>query len=273
MFPINFMNKMLRSDNALTVIIKSNTFRKKVNFMINNIKWIGALLIVVVIVFLLGNLATLSFDLGTLLGIKPTPAKASVVSSQTIVSGILPMGQLVSISAQVAKANIFVGVQQGALNACGFSANHVAQVTVDAGIDLTQLKENGVSYDAETNTYTLTLPAAQLTSCRIDYFEQYDRSTTTCGDWETAEQLAKYDAMNEFVDDTIEGGILDRAQTQAQLTLGNFIKFLHKAATGNDAEVKINFDTSNASTLPASCSSEIPAGWVYDAASNVWARP
>lgn len=223
---------------------------------------------------LMGNLASLKFDLGAILGLKSEPPKATVVSSQTIVNGIQPMGQLVSISAQVAKADIFVGIQQGALNACGFSVNHVAQGTVEAGIDLNQLKEDGVTYDAETNTYTLNLPAAQLTSCRIDFIDQYDTSTTACSaDWDAARQLAQYNATNEFVTDSVEGGILDRAQKQAQLTLGNFIQFLHKAATGNDAQVKINFDPSKASPLPASCSPQPPQGWVFDAASNVWTKP
>jgi hypothetical protein len=241
--------------------------------MTERLKWIGLIVVIAVVALLIGNLASLRFDLGTFLGLKNQPAQASVVSSQTILSGIQPMGQLVSISAQVAKADIFVGVQQGALNACGFSVNHVAQGTVEAGIDLNKLSEGSISYDEATKTYTINLPAAQLTSCRVDYIDQYDTSTTACStDWDAARQLAQYDAIQEFAKDSLDGGILDRAQKQAQLTLGNFIQMLHRASVGSDVTVKINFDKSNTSPIPSSCNPEPPPGWVYDATSNVWTK-
>lgn len=242
--------------------------------MTERLKWIGVVAVVAVLALLIGNLASLSFDLGAFLGIKSQPARASVVSSQTIVNGIQPMGQLVSISAQVAKADIFVGVQQGALNACGFSVNHVAQGTIEAGIDLNQLAEDSISYDEATKTYTITLPAAQLTSCRVDYIDQYDNSTTACSaDWDAARQLAQYEAISEFAKDSLEGGILDRAQKQAQLTLGNFVQFLHRAGVGSEATVKIVFDKSKSSPIPSSCSPQPPQGWVYDEAAKIWTKP
>lgn len=239
----------------------------------NKVKWIIFAFVGLIAALALGNLASMRFDLGSLLGSKK-PQQASVIPSQTIVNGIQPMGQLVSISAQVAKADIYVGVQAGALNACGFSVNHVAQGTIEAGIDLNQLTEDSVSYDEAANTYTLNLPAAQLTSCRIDYIDQYDTSTTACSaDWDAARQLAQYAAMNDFVTDSVAGGILERAQRQAQITLGNFIQYLHKASVGTDVTVKINFDGSPVPALPASCSPTPPQGWVYNAGDNTWSKP
>jgi hypothetical protein len=132
------------------------------------------------VLLIIGNLASLRLDLGAALGFKPQPPTAKVFSTQTIVNGIQPMGQLVSVSAQLAKADIYVGVKQGALNACGFSANHVAQGTVEAGIDLAQISDGDIVFDEKSNTFTITLPAPQLTSCRIDFIRQYQRSTTTC---------------------------------------------------------------------------------------------
>jgi hypothetical protein len=197
----------------------------------------------------------------------PKPAVASVMSSQTIVNSILPMGQLVSVSAQVAKADISVGIQQGALNACGFSAKHVAQGTVEAGIDLTQLSENSVSFDEKTNTYTINLPAAQLTSCRVDFIRQYDRSTTTCAvDWDEARLLANYEAITQFRDDSLEGGIRTRAEREAKIVLGNFIKLL----TGKD--VVINFIPATMPIIPASCQPEVPSGWTYKSDINAWIK-
>lgn len=227
------------------------------------------LLILPIIVLLLAGTITLN---GLISGIQNTfnvkPSAAEVISSQTIVTGIQPLGQLVSVSAQLAKADIFVGVQAGALNACGFSANHVAQGAVEAGIDLTQITEANVQYDALTNTYSITLPPAELTSCRIDFIRQYDRSVTACAvDWDEARLLANYQALIDFRNDAVEGGVLGRAQTEARIALGNFVT----ALTG--ARVNILFQAAEAAPdIPASCQPDIPAGWTFDAIQNAWVK-
>ena len=242
--------------------------------MIDKFRWLAVTVVVFIVALFLGNLSSLRFDLASFLGWNPEPTKATVISSQTIVNGIQPMGQLVSISAQLAKADIFVGVQKGVLNACGFSVNHVAQGTIEAGIDLSQLTEDSISYDEAIKTYTITLPAAQLTSCRVDYIDQYDTSTTACSaDWDAARQLAQYEAISEFAKDSLENGILNRAQKQAQLTLGDFVQFLHRAGVGSEATVKIVFDKSKSSPIPSSCSPQPPQGWVYDEAAKIWTKP
>jgi hypothetical protein len=200
-------------------------------------------------------------------GAAPRPAVANVVPSQTIVTGIEPLGQLVSVSVQLAQADINVGIAQGSGNVCGFSASHVAQGTIEAGIDFTQVGEDDINYNAETNTYTVILPAPQLTSCRVDYIRQYDRSTTLCAvDWDEARLIANYTSLISFRDDSLEGGILTRAQQQSQVVIDAFIQNL----TG--ANVEIIFDAPTGA-LPASCQPEIPQGWTFDAATGGWVRP
>lgn len=192
------------------------------------------------------------------------PTVARTTSTETILTGIQPLGQLVSISAQLAKADIDVGVQQGGLNACGFSASHVAQGTIEAGIDLAGIDTANISYDAQADTYTVTLPAPALTSCRIDFIRQYSRSTTVCNvDWDEARLLANYIAVNDFRDDALEGGILDRAMAEARLVLSNFIS----ALTGS--RVTLVFEE-GAGAIPASCAPETPPGWFYDETSGSW---
>lgn len=194
------------------------------------------------------------------------PTQATVTSSQTIVTRILPLGQLVSVSVQVAQADILIEVEQSTANVCGFSANHVAQGTIEAGIDLTVINEQDASYDIETNTYTLNLPPARLTSCSVDS-RQYDRSTTLCSvDWDEARLLAEYTALRDFRDDALEGGILTRAEQQARLVLTSFISGL------TDANVIINFRTEADNTLPGSCDPVVPQGWSYDDEENRWSR-
>lgn len=228
-----------------------------------------ALLILPIVVLLLLGTITVNGLVGSVQNIfSPRPAVASVVSTQTILVGIQPMGQLVSVSTQLAKADVFVGVQQGALNACGFSANHVAQGTVQAGIDFGQITEANISYDQPSDTYTITVPPAQLTSCRVDFIRQYERSVTACNvNWDDASQLARYQVMSEFRDDALEGGVLKRAEDETRVTLSSFVR----ALTG--ANVVINFqEPDGAAPLDPSCQPEPPQNWSFDAQTNAWLR-
>lgn len=226
------------------------------------------LLIPLVVVLLVGGVTFNSLVSNITSLFAPRPLAASVISTQTILTGIQPMGQLVSVSTQLAKADIGISIQQGTLNACGFSANHVAQGTVEAGIDLTQVSEADLHYDAASDTYTAALPPAQLTSCRIDFIRQYDRSLTACAvDWDEARLLANYEAVTQFRADALEGGITTRAQEEARLALGNFIHLL----TGSN--VKVIFKDSNETILPASCTPDSPSGWLLDPVTHLWSKP
>ena len=80
----------------------------------------------------------------------------------------------------MAKADVDIQVSQSALNACGHSAKYVTQGTVEAGVDLTQFDTDDFSYNMVTNTYTISLPAPELTNCRIDFIRQYANSFTAC---------------------------------------------------------------------------------------------
>jgi hypothetical protein len=232
---------------------------------------VGCLLLLLVVPVTLVALGVTSFggiltSIGGIFG-AGQPTTANVISTQTIVQGIQPLGQLVSVSAQLAKADVMVKVYQGSFNACGYSANHVVQGAVEAGIDLTQIDEDALRYDAARETYVLFVPAPQLTSCRVDYIRQYDRSFTTCSiDWDEARLLANYSALNSFRDDAIEGGLIDRAETETRVVLGNFVRML----TGH--EVEIVFQAPIASVIPPSCLPAMPEGWSNDPVSNVWMK-
>lgn len=203
--------------------------------------------------------------LGTVGGVPPPVANVS--STQTLVTGIQPLGQLVSVSTQLAKADIYVGIQQGTLNTCGFGANHVAQGAIEAGLDLTRLTEADIQYDEVRDVYIINVPAAQLTSCRVDYIRQYDRTTTVCAvDWDEARLLAQYNALLDFRDDAVEGGILDRAQSEARIVLVNFVRLL----TGRNVE--INFIQPETRTIPASCNPDTPSGWRLDPLTGQWTQ-
>lgn len=231
---------------------------------------LGIMLLVVIVIAVaptligVNILGSLADSLGSAFN---QPPMAQTMSTRTVVTGIQPLGQLVSISAQLAKADIQVGVRQGGLNACGFSANHVAQGTVEGGIDLSAITEEDVTYDTASDTYTVRLPMPQLTSCRIDFIRQYARSTTVCNvDWDEARVLAQYIALSDFREDALEGGILNRARAEAGIVIGNFVR----ALTGSDVDIVFNEDAAPA--VPASCIPQPPEGWVFDETNQAWVK-
>jgi hypothetical protein len=199
------------------------------------------------------------------------PDSASVTSTQTILTGLQPLGQLVSISASVAKADIAVVVDTGGVGGlCNHRANHVAQGAVEAGIDFTQITENNITYNESTDTYTITLPPPQITSCRIEYIRQYERDggNPTCGiDWDSVRLIANYVATEEFAQDTLDGGILERAETETTTLMESFIFSL----TGSN--VIVQYADAGATIIPPSCQPQLPNGWTYDEATNNWIRP
>jgi hypothetical protein len=139
----------------------------------------------------------------------------------------------------------------------------VVQGAVEAGIDLTRINESSLVFDAVRDMYILTVPAPQLTSCRVDYIRQYERSTTVCPvDWDEARLLANYISLIDFRDTAVEGGILIRAETETRLVLGNFVRLL----TGKNVEVRFEQAeaTPEAASYPQSCAPLAPQGWVLN---------
>ncbi|MEL6270379.1 MAG: DUF4230 domain-containing protein, partial [Chloroflexota bacterium] len=130
--------------------------------------------------------------------IEPPPPQGSTRTSQTIVTQIRPLGQLVSTEGSFAKADIAVSILQGRFSSCNHRANHVASATIAAGIDLFEVNENSVAYDPLTDTYTITVPKPVITSCSVDFIDQYERQLNipTCSvDWDDARQIAQYEAL------------------------------------------------------------------------------
>ena len=206
-------------------------------------------------------------SIGDLLG---GSATATVVPTRTIVNKLQPLGQLVTISAEVAQADIMVSVNTGGINLCGHSANHVAQGVVEAGVDIAEIGEESVSYAEDTDTYILTLPAPGITSCRIEYIRQYERNSppVPCSiDWDSLRLLAQYEATTLFAADTLQAGILDRAKREATLLMQSFVSAL------TDSKVEVVYTQSDESpALPPSCQPQLPRGWRFNDEQNNWAK-
>lgn len=205
----------------------------------------------------LSGSAALSGMLSSVMNFIDPPAAVNIVSSRTIVHSLQGLGQLVTVSSEVAKADIQVSVNEGFLNAGSYSAKHVAVGVIEAGIDISTTNKDHVSYDSTTNTYTLRLPPPNITSCRIEHIDQYGGSLTLLpADWDLLRQLAQHDAIVQFAQDMIENGILERAKEEATLRLGDFIR----ALTGSQAHIEYEEGDGEAK-LPPSCQPNPPAGW------------
>ncbi|MDZ4763073.1 MAG: DUF4230 domain-containing protein [Chloroflexota bacterium] len=249
----------------------------------------------IIVVALVGAVALGFVSIGGLFGgfggVFNPPVRADVVSSRTLVTRLQPLGVLVTFQSEMALENVRVGVQQNVGNACGIAASHRATGGVEAGIDLSMLTENDVVYDVERDTYVVTLPAPVLTTCRIDTIQQYDRTFTMCPvDWDNVRALAQYNALTKLRDDAVEGGMLERAGSEAQIVLANVftelgvnveIQFRDPSAsvavapTPNPSETTAPDAATPASGiigLGASCQPVPPVGWYIDPATGGWTR-
>lgn len=195
----------------------------------------------------------------------------NVFSTQTIVQSIKPLGYLTSLRVQMAKADILVNIRYGAANVCNIWANHVAQGSIEAGIDLSGIRPEDITFDAERNLYHLILPSAQITSCSLDPVatQQYASGgiTPLCpANTDEIRRLASYEALIEFRNDAVENGILQQAQSQGEIVISNFIR----ALTGKDVEIEFRSPTQL--IFPQSCMPEPPSPWFFNEQENRWVR-
>jgi len=197
-------------------------------------------------------------SLGSVLGLAPS---AQGSTTRTIVNSIQPLGQLVTLSVEVAHANVNV-IASTAI--CGYEANYVSQSVIEAGVDISDIDVDSIHYSEEDDSYVINAPSPAITSCRNEYFDQYAKSgggTPTCFDdfWDDMSIIGRRLSMEGFVQDQLGRGILQRAENQATIVLGNFIS----AVTGS--QVHIEFDQlPDDPFIPSSCRLDLPPGWVAD---------
>jgi len=215
-------------------------------------KTVALLLIILVVSLVIGvaivrPLVEFIPSLGNLLGLSPS---AQGGTTRTIVNSIQPLGQLVTLSVEVAHANVNV---EASTSICGYEANFVSQSVIEAGIDISDIDEDSILYDEDNDSYTVKAPAPAITSCRNEYFDQYAKSgggTATCFDdfWDDMSIIGRRLSMTRFVQDALEGGILEQAANQATIVLGNFI------STVTGSQVHIEYDKANEEPIiPSSC--------------------
>ncbi len=219
------------------------------------------------IIVLSGSLA-LSGLIAPVLDFINTPASVNVISSRAIVNSLQELGQLVTVRSEFANPDLEVSINEGILNSGYHRASHVALGSVEAGVDITQFGRDDVRFDVADGSIHLTLPAPMITSCNVEHINQRDYSISLLQkDWDAIRQLAEYEAIMQYREFALEGGLLKQAKAEIIHRLGGFLNTL----TGS--RVHIEFKDSAADTVYGStCQPDLPQGWQIDADTGEWTR-
>lgn len=180
-----------------------------------------------------------------------------------ILKGIQEVGQLITTREEMAQVGL--EVRYSGNIACEYSARHAGVGVIEAGINLEMIGEDDIQCDNLICTdHTITLPAPEISSCRIDYIDQYTQEgggTATCfaNEWMDMKEIARGLLIENFLNEALQNDdILGRAGEQGALVLGNLVREL----TGG--RVNIEFAESSPMDIPDSCKPGIPEGWGMD---------
>ncbi len=105
----------------------------------------------------------------------------------------------------------------------------VAGGEVTAGVNLATMRDGDVTIDPDGKVAYLSLPPAMILSARLDNDRTYvhtRRTDALAQRAETLETRARQEAERTLRDAAIKGGILDRANRNAALTLEALVKSL-----------------------------------------------
>ena len=211
----------------------------------------------------------------------PTATSTATITHQTILSGIQTLGQLITVRQDIAFVDI--PVRDPAPLGCAYTAQHVAKGVIEAGIDLAAIDKDSIQQNSN-GPLILKVPAPTLTSCRIEYFRQYDQrggGTASCfgNNWSAMSDIGRHLAMEQFVDEALlrverdsdeeadKSSILHKAERQARIVLESFVRDV----TGR--QVEIDFIGAPEETLiPPSCKIEPPSNWVRRDDGGGWRR-
>ena len=186
----------------------------------------------------------------------PTPIPPAFIIQQ-----MESQAQLVVVQNEMTNQNFHVGVNDGQ----SWRRLHRPR-RIEAGISFDEIHKNSVTYNSRSQTYTLKLPAPELTSCRIEYIRLIKVSFSMCNpDWDRTRTLAEVQAMRDFVDESLEKGLLDEAEERSELILGEFVSTI----TGK----RVNVTFEKQGSIPkrdASCQNFSTGGWHYNKAQNFW---
>ncbi len=189
----------------------------------------------------------------------PTPISPGAVLAHVQAEA---KAELVVAEHELTERDFHVGVSSGL---CSYGGDFTALGTIEAGLDLTDLDGESVHYDADTQTYTLRLPAPMLTKCDVEYIRLIDNSFSLCNpDFDLLRRLGEVQVMTRFTDRALERGIIADAEEQAALILEDLVR------TFTGKQVKTEYETLRGKPeMDMSCHVS-GYDWSYNRVKNVW---
>lgn len=203
-------------------------------------KRIGISLIIGIIIGIIGILSLQSFIRNSCFGM---PSNFCQSARMVIPGGIYipPVERVQALSRLTTTrynyAQIVTGQREMPAWLAGLYGDGLVMVAVghiDAGIDVSQMSEEDIAYDSETNTLSLTLPFPTVQNCFLDENLSYtvERNTAFFGQAMTnLEDDVRQYAVREFRDKAIEEGILDDAKLEAEAVLTEFLGVVSEDVT------------------------------------------
>lgn len=176
-----------------------------------------------------------------------------------LLSNILEIGHLITIRQEFAAVDL--EVRDPAPLGCTYTAQHVAKGVVEAGIDLTAIDEDNIQRNLFRYPVKVNVPSPAISSCRIEYFRQYDKKgggTAKCfgNNWDAMSEIGRHLAMELFVSEALERDILEITEEQVSLVLGSSIRNL----IGGQVQIVFE-DRLEDPIIPQSCKIKPPANW------------
>lgn len=186
--------------------------------ILSNIKYILLLIIVLLIINFLNPVAASFTRLIDRLAPAPT---VEVLSGQTIMSSLRGIGDLITVTSEDHRTIFRVAISQGILNSGAYSADHEAHGVIEAGIDFTRLRSDGLVCG---ETCVMTVPHPTITRCIITRLRQSDQSLAIGPrDWETLEEIGQFVAIESFIDKVRELRIIEQSKEQTEVLLGELV--------------------------------------------------
>lgn len=176
-----------------------------------------------------------------------------------LLSSILELGQLITIRQEFAAVDL--EVRDPAPLGCTYTAQHVAKGVVEAGIDLTAIDEASIQRNFFGYPEKVNVPSPAISSCRIEYFRQYDKQgggTAKCfgNNWDAMSEIGRHLAMELFVREALERDILEITKEQVSLVLDSSIRDL----IGGQVQIVFE-DPLEHPIIPQSCKIKPPVNW------------
>lgn len=204
----------------------TSAIRSIIKFVISAmpvIKYIVLLFIVWLVISFLQPMADSFSRLLDRLSPEPT---VEIISGQTIMSSLRGIGDLITVTSDDHTTEFHVGIREGILGWGSYGADHTAHGIIEASIDFTQLRSSGLVCG---DICVMTVPHPTITRCIVTRLRQSEQSLALgWRDWETLEEFAHYQAIEEFINKVQEPEspnrpILDLAKEQTELLLGELV--------------------------------------------------